>query len=594
MVSALLGAALVPLAFVTCQSLNFSMSSSLFVAALVLFDTALTLQFRLILLDASLTCFIAFTICFWIRFRSRRGEPFSTIWYLDLFLTGVGLGLSVSVKFVGLSVIAWVGLGTVSDLWELLCDRTVGFLLFARHFAARAVCLVVVPLVLFLYFFHIHFSILDHSGPGNAMMSREFQRTLIGNTVSSGTLIDVGLGSTVMLKHVNSQGGYLHSHKQHYPAGSKRQQITACTFADDNSLWVIERDSSALTESSTMQLLVDGTVVRMVHHTGAYLRADSIDAPVTTGHREVSGQANGNTEELDFKWEVRVLSHRGTVEPESANRVQTFRTLFQLVNLQHHCALSSHDGTKLPNWGFEQQEITCDPDFSKSLSSGSVWVVDSNSNPLAPADAPSMPPVPMPFWAKLKELVVTMFATNQGFTGTHPYQSHASDWPFAVRGVNYWVYPGKAIYFIANPLVWWTASGSLFVLAAVAVVIALRSKRGYPDRASPHVQAFEYAGLTLSFAYALHYVPFFLMKRQLFLHHYLPAAYISMLVAGALFEFFFGRLPRKIRIGVLLLALAALYWSHRQFLPFVQGLEMTGEHCQSLKWRLSWDFDCPR
>lgn len=38
-------------------------------------------------------------------------------------------------------------------------------------------------------------------------------------------------------------------------------------------------------------------------------------------------------------------------------------------------------------------------------------------------------------------------------------------------------------------------------------------------------------------AWACHYFPFFLMNRQLFLHHYLPAHLASALVAGAVLNF---------------------------------------------------------
>lgn len=40
--------------------------------------------------------------------------------------------------------------------------------------------------------------------------------------------------------------------------------------------------------------------------------------------------------------------------------------------------------------------------------------------------------------------------------------------------------------------------------------------------------------------WAAHYLPFFLMGRQLFLHHYLPAHLASALVTGALIEFIFN------------------------------------------------------
>lgn len=40
--------------------------------------------------------------------------------------------------------------------------------------------------------------------------------------------------------------------------------------------------------------------------------------------------------------------------------------------------------------------------------------------------------------------------------------------------------------------------------------------------------------------WAAHYFPFFIMGRQLFLHHYLPAHLASALVTGALVEFVFN------------------------------------------------------
>lgn len=41
----------------------------------------------------------------------------------------------------------------------------------------------------------------------------------------------------------------------------------------------------------------------------------------------------------------------------------------------------------------------------------------------------------------------------------------------------------------------------------------------------------------------MHYLPFYLMGRQLFLHHYLPAHLSSALVTGALLEFVFNVEP---------------------------------------------------
>lgn len=46
---------------------------------------------------------------------------------------------------------------------------------------ARAVGLIVVPVIIYLLFFYVHFAVLTHSGTGDTFMSPAFQETLIGN-----------------------------------------------------------------------------------------------------------------------------------------------------------------------------------------------------------------------------------------------------------------------------------------------------------------------------------------------------------------------------------------------------------------------------
>ena len=52
---------------------------------------------------------------------------------------------------------------------------------FWKHFLARAIGLIVIPFIIYLSFFYVHFAVLIHSGPGDTFMSPAFQETLIGN-----------------------------------------------------------------------------------------------------------------------------------------------------------------------------------------------------------------------------------------------------------------------------------------------------------------------------------------------------------------------------------------------------------------------------
>ena len=141
-------------------------------------ENSIVTQSRLILLDSPLIFFTAFTTLAWTNFHNQRKYPFSDDWYIWLFLTGLGLGLAGSVKWVGLFIIATVGTSTINQLWILWGDLRVTTRVWMNHFAARAVCLIAVPLVVYMFMFEIHFLLLGSSGDGDGFMSAPFQMTL--------------------------------------------------------------------------------------------------------------------------------------------------------------------------------------------------------------------------------------------------------------------------------------------------------------------------------------------------------------------------------------------------------------------------------
>jgi len=204
--------------------------------------------------------------------------------------------------------------------------------------------------------------------------------------------------------------------------------------------------------------------------------------------------------------------------------------------------------TPLPDWAYKQQEINGNKNLGQS---SNIWYVE---------EIPSIPPDSerlirterkvkhVPFLKKWFELQRAMFFHNNALTSSHPYASQPFQWPFLLRGVSFWTQNDtrQQIYFLGNPLGWWLTSSLLAVYAGIIGADQLSLRRGV-DALDERTRSRLYNSTGFFFlAWALHYLPFYLMGRQLFLHHYLPAHLASCLVTGALLEFIFNVEPLNI------------------------------------------------
>ena len=181
MVPAVLGIATIPLSYLTLRGFDCRASTALLASLFVTFENAIITQSRYILLDSPLIFFTSLTTFLWTGFCNEdKHEPFTEMWWTWLVLSGLSLGAVVSCKWVGLFAIATVGFSTIFQLWNLLGDLKVSPKLWMRHFVARALCLIAIPILFYMSMFQIHFMILGGSGDGDGFMSSEFQHTLGG------------------------------------------------------------------------------------------------------------------------------------------------------------------------------------------------------------------------------------------------------------------------------------------------------------------------------------------------------------------------------------------------------------------------------
>lgn len=525
-------------------------------------------------------------------------------------MTGLGLGITGSIKWVGLFTIAWVGALTLVQLWVLLGDsKNVTLVTWGKHFFARVFCLIVIPAVFYLAMFAIHFVCLVNPGDGDGFMSSEFQATLNHKGMND-VAADVLLGSRVSIRHVNTQGGYLHSHPLMYPTGSKQQQITLYPHKDENNVWLLENQTQPLgidgepingthawDNLPEPQYIKDGTVLRL-YHTPTFRRLHSHDVrpPVSEaewqnevsayGYEGFDGDANDY-----FKVEIIKKQSIGSIAKE---RVRTIETKFRLVHLMTGCVLFSHK-VKLPDWASEQQEVTCAKGGSLP---NSLWYIEHNEHPMLGEDAEKVNYKKPGFFGKFIELHKVMWKTNAGLTDSHAWDSRPDSWPILRRGINFWGRNHTQIYLLGNPIVWWSVTATVAIWVLFKGIAILRWQRSFNDYSDPTMKRFDYEIGSSLLGWALHYFPFFLMKRQLFLHHYFPALYFGVIALSQMFDFAtarFGNLGTKMPIVnrattslflVLTIAAFALYS------PLAYGNQWTKGECSTLKLFPGWDFDC--
>ncbi|EOA81475.1 Dolichyl-phosphate-mannose--protein mannosyltransferase 1 [Exserohilum turcicum] len=618
MLPAICGVLTIPTMFLTLKASGCRTTTAALGAGLVIFDNALVTQSRLILLDSPLIIFTALTALAWTSFMNQHeqgpAKAFKPSWWFWLATTGVGLGATASVKWVGLFTIAWVGTLTLVQLWVLLGDtKNVTPRLWFKHFFARLFCLVVIPVSFYMAMFGIHFICLVNPGEGDGFMSSEFQATLNSKAMQD-VPADVAYGSRVSLRHWNTQGGYLHSHSHMYPTGSKQQQITLYPHKDENNVWIMENQTlPIMPEDYTGPNLTspkawdelgpvyieNGAIIRLYHiTTDRRLHSHDVRPPITEAdwQNEVSAYGyqgfDGDANDL-FRVEIVASKSDGAV---AKKRLRTIQTKFRLVHVMTGCALFSHK-VKLPEWGFEQQEVTC---AKQGTLPNSIWYIEGNVHPLMVDGEVEKVNYRNPgFFGKFWELQKVMWKTNAGLTESHAWDSRPPSWPILRRGINFWGKHSRQIYLLGNPVIWWTSSALIGLYVVIKGIAILRWQRGYSDYNNVVFKRFDYeVGMSI-LGWAFHYFPFYLMARQLFLHHYLPALYFAILALCQMFDFVSYRfsvfglrqypaIGQAVAVGFL--AVAIMVFS--LFAPLAYGNAWTKDACNSVKLFNTWDWDC--
>lgn len=440
-------------------------------------------------------------------------------------------------------------------------------------------------------------------------MSSEFQATLNSKSMQD-VPVDVAFGSRVTVRHHNTQGGYLHSHNLMYPTGSKQQQITLYPHKDENNVWLVENQTQPLDingapingsnawSSLDPAWIRDGDTIKLYHEsTKRRLHSHDVRPPVTEAdwQNEVSAYGyEGFDGDANDYFRVEIIKKMSDGE-EAKNRIRTIQTKFKLVHVMTGCVLFSHK-VKLPEWASEQQEVTC---AKGGTLPNSIWYVEQNEHPMLGESAEKVNYRLPGFFGKFWELQKVMWNTNAGLIETHAWDSRPPSWPILRRGINFWGKDNRQIYLIGNPIVWWSSTLAVAIFAVFKGIAVLRWQRGYKDYSSTTFKRFDYEIGTSVLGWALHYFPFYLMQRQLFLHHYFPALYFAIIALAQTYDYITARIPgigireRPFvgRLGVVIVLFITVV-VFGLYSPLAYGNPWTKSACQKVKLLEKWDWDC--
>ncbi|GBE86447.1 O-mannosyltransferase [Sparassis latifolia] len=538
---AILGSLTVPIVYAIMKECGYSTVVAIFSASIILLDNAHIAQSRLILLDATLIFFMSLTLYSYIRFRKLRFLEFSPEWWGWLLATGTFMACTWASKVNGVLTVVAIGIAVLVDLWDLLDQRN-SMDYFWKHFMARAVGLIVLPIFLYLLFFYIHLSILVKTGPGDTFMSPAFQETLIGNELLLNSQ-EIRYYDTVTIKHKDTRV-FLHSHPEVYPLkyedgriSSQGQQVTGYGHDDSNNNWQII-PTKALPETGRGRIVRHDDVIQLLHvNTQSYLLTHDVASPLMPTNEEFTTWPKDDLSRYnDTQFELRIVDgHEGDSWKSKSGH-------FRLIHVPTKVAMWTHS-KQLPEWAFSQQEINGNKNVNDKTA---VWfidniVADETGEDLRQrtGDIPPKPPKKMNFFKKFAELQLLMLQHNAGLTASHPYASTPINWPFLLSGISFWTESNdqKQIYLIGNLIGWWMCVVSLSIYVGIVGGDLVMRRRGENPLSDPVRNRMWNSTGFFFVVWAVHYFPFFLMSRQLFIHHYLPSHLASALVAGSVLSF---------------------------------------------------------
>ncbi|PVU93776.1 hypothetical protein BB559_003168 [Furculomyces boomerangus] len=499
------GILIIPMAYLTLLNLGVSRKYSLLGAWFVLFDNALCLMSRFILLDAPLFFFTAASLLSLVKFQKYKTMPFSKPWWTWLFLTGVSLGCVTSSKWVGLFCVALAGLYTIEDLFDLL-DFKPSFSLktYTYHWLARILGLIVIPVVIYMISFKIHFDLLYKSGAGDKRLPIQYQASLDGNLhqLQQGGL---AYGSNSSIYAINETPIFLNPNKSRFPKGTKNHRVTGFRNNLPGDSWIIE-PTHPLGEDRGIVYLKNGDLIKLRSHFLNHTLLFNINLhkkKPEMGEVHVFNKTGLTVPDIGSDvWRIHIIEERmvsGPIE-DSKDKIWPVSTVVAFENVRSDCFLRGTNDV-ISNYGRNIHRIICEKAphmkeyiekskgnhlLPKKFGEGYQWIfVFHKHNKMSDKSIKIVTKKPS-FFKLFVFINQLMFKTNNGLIPDPDrykvIESSPISWPFLIYPMRAVSWDAKSIkyYEIGNPILWWASGFCALTFPFLVVIWHIIAKRHDP------------------------------------------------------------------------------------------------------------------
>lgn len=284
------------------------------------------------------------------------------------FILSILVGLLMSTKFIGLMTWLWIMAMSVIQFWNLISDITLPSGRIFKIVLAKFFFLFTIPFLVFSVMEYEQIRSWETDSPEYSQyMSSIFQTYLRGVEQVPTT---VNYGAVIRIRHLNSLGGYLTSHNETYPGGSREQLVTVSDIEDTEwNKWILEPS-----DNFDLNNNIDESHHVVLRHkmTSKLLRVSSAKPPISEQEYDKEVSCTGNAEYVGDRDEYWRLETTKLHEPLRNN------IKIQLRNVGQNCQLVRHDIRLTAKWGKNEQEVLCLEPATQQFSTWEVIVVEQS------------------------------------------------------------------------------------------------------------------------------------------------------------------------------------------------------------------------